>query len=651
MHEWKRSRGWIVLLALACAGCRDAAPVETLPGPRSTLDAAGVRLSQIKSERELTAAATRQAVLLPWLEASERDALGRNALRFRAEVPVMVAVAAPPKSPPFWLAEQGFRPSGLTIEVDGRAWDLHRKAFPAGWIGLGVNGLDRSPEAHYVAFVRPVAPRQALDPAALAMIADEGVAWKAVLAREGASASHDGHRPIRAIPDELDGAVLLQPAHDRRHAALLAGGRVWKTHSASTNLPDQFVASFGEDPTRQLVLSWRTSPEVTSSVVRIAPAKYKTPEDDPTSPPDLVGMRTIQGDVRPVRTDGLLNDPVVLRHAVTVDGLEPDTTYYYSVGDGAPANWSPWRTIQTGPVRPRRLEFLYLGDAQTGFESWGTLLTTASGRHPGLDFILLAGDLVDRGNERTNWDHFFLRAATVFDRVPLMPAAGNHEYLDQGPRLYNAVFRLPQDGPPGLEPGLAYTFRYGGAFFAVLDSTSAVMSDDQARRQAEWLDEALANDRSDWKFVMFHHPIYPSHPTRDNPVIREHWVPVFDRHHVDMVLQGHDHAYLRTPPMREHRRVSTSAEGTTYVVAVSGDKFVEDQPPRDYIEIGRTRTATYQTIEIDEPARRLTYRAWTRDGEVADSFVIQKPPRRGALVELPTDPEVRQAAGTAPDLH
>ena len=236
----------------------------------------------------------------------------------------------------------------------------------------------------------------------------------------------------------------------------------------------------------------------------------------------------------------------------------------------------------------------------------------------------MAGDLVDRGNERTNWDHFFLRAESIFDRVPVMPAVGNHEYLDQGPRLYNAFFRLPDNGPEGVAPGLVYHFQYGSALFAVLDSTLAVMSPTQARKQAEWLDRVLAESQAEWKFVMFHHTIYPSHPVRDNPVIREHWVPIFDKHHVDMVLQGHDHAYLRTHPMKANRRVSTSAEGTTYVVAVSGDKF-SGQGNRDYIEVGQTGLSTYQTLEIDEIAHRLTYRAWGDDGEVVDSLIIDKP--------------------------
>jgi hypothetical protein len=130
---------------------------------------------------------------------------------------------------------------------------------------------------------------------------------------------------------------------------------------------------------------------------------------------------------------------------------------------------------------------------------------------------------------------------------------------------------------------------------------------------------------------MFHHPVYPSHPERDTPVLREHWVPIFDKHHVDMVLQGHDHAYLRTYPMHGHHPVASPTEGTIYVVAVSGDKFY-DQHASDYIEVGFTRTSTYQTIEIDNVTDRLTYRAWTDKGAVVDQLVISRSP--GSRPEL-----------------
>jgi hypothetical protein len=192
-----------------------------------------------------------------------------------------------------------------------------------------------------------------------------------------------------------------------------------------------------------------------------------------------------------------------------------------------------------------------------------------------------------------------------------------------GPRLYRAFFEMPRNGPAGIDPELVYQFECGDTFFAMLDSTLAVSDVRQARRQAEWLDQALSRTRATWKLVIFHHPVYPSHPWRDTPNLREYWVPIFDRHHVDLVLQGHDHAYLRTYQLRAHERVADPGAGTTYIVAVSGDKFVE-QAHRDYVAVGYTGLATYQTIEIKAQERKLSYRAWSEAGKIVDEFVLEK---------------------------
>ena len=177
-----------------------------------------------------------------------------------------------------------------------------------------------------------------------------------------------------------------------------------------------------------------------------------------------------------VEVHDLLNDPVIRRHRVAVGGLEPrarftSTSWAKVTRTIAGRGNSSRRRLRAAPAGVRFPD--YLGDAQTGLEGWGQLLAAAHRRHPAIDLILLAGDLVDRGNERTNWDHFFLRAAGVFDAVPMMPCVGNHEYLDVGPRLYRAFFELPRNGPAGIAPGLVYQFETGDACFAILDSTLA----------------------------------------------------------------------------------------------------------------------------------------------------------------------------------
>ncbi len=209
------------------------------------LQAIGLRLSRAWSESDLTAIATRSDLLVPLLLPAERTALARGTLRFRVDAPAVIDIAAMLDAPPFWLKDLGFRATGLFLDnTDGR-WQIYRRSFPAGWIGLGVNGLDRRPKAHYAVFVRSIAgagsPAVTLDRAA-------GPCWKATVAHAGVSPAHDFSSPFTHVPAELAAAVLLQSARSERHSALLATGRVWKTHVVSSATPDQIAVSYGADP-------------------------------------------------------------------------------------------------------------------------------------------------------------------------------------------------------------------------------------------------------------------------------------------------------------------------------------------------------------------------------------------------------------------
>ena len=590
----------VVLLIGAMPACSARVPVEELPAARETLAAIGKRLSRSMSERELTAVAARADRVLAVVNRRERDALARGLIRFRVDRPVLVEVAAPARSVPFWLDDQGFTRTGTELTNADGTFLIYRKPFGPGWVGLGVNGLDASPGAHYAVFVRPQGGGR---PPSLAEVTPRNLRQN--VAEDGAGPYLDVEKPFRRLPAELRGATLLQTRFEARTATVLANGRVWKTHVPSGPRPDQVAIAFGTEGTRSLVWTWRTDPTTATTALRLAPAAPGRAE-----PADPGAVRIVRGRSRRIDCEGLLNDPAIRRHRAVATGLEPDTVYAYALGDGSEAGWSPWRTVKTGPAVVRDFSFMYLGDAQCFLEGWGTLLHRAHRHRPDVGFLLLAGDLVDRGNERTNWDHFFLRAAGVFDAVPMMPAVGNHEYLLGGPRLYRSFFELPKNGPAGIDANLVYAFEYSDAIIAVLDSNLAIDDPGLARLQGEWLDATLAKSKASWKFVMFHHPVYASHPTREYPALRDAWVPIFDRHRVDMVLQGHDHAYLRSYPMRAGRRVDATAAGTVYVVSVSGAITASRPPATTRRRAGptspRTRSSTSTCAPAGSPTGRST---------------------------------------------
>lgn len=375
----------------------------------------------------------------------------------------------------------------------------------------------------------------------------------------------------------------------------------------ATDQPDQLCLTWSDDPQTTQTIQWRCSTDVTAGEV----AYYSVDEGEQ-------GQQRVRAERMLLKDAGVTNDPLNHRFTAVLRDLTPGTGYRYCVG--GEAGWSDWHEFTTAPAGHPSFSFVYMGDPQVGFEFWGRLLHSAFERHPDAVFYTVAGDNVNRGHHRNEWDDLFNAATGVFDRRPYVPALGNHDYSKQRrPQLYLDLLALMENGPRLLGAEHAYAFHYSNALFVVLDSNASI------RIQAEWLEEELKQSDALWKFVIFHHPAYSSKAGRDNKAIREQWGRLFDRYHVDMALQGHDHGYLRTWPMNKGKKVSSPAEGTVYIVSVSGTKLYgsTDLP---YAEKVLGNTSTYQHLDIhnEEGKSTLSYRAYTLEGDVVDELIIAK---------------------------
>lgn len=369
--------------------------------------------------------------------------------------------------------------------------------------------------------------------------------------------------------------------------------------------PDQVCLTWSGNPVTSQTVQWRTSPKVKKGYVEF---REKTAPEQECVKKAAVSFE--------LENAGTTNDPVNHRFTAVLDGLEPGTTYTYRAG--GKKGWSEWSEFTTAPQTVAPFSFVYMGDPQVGHDKWGLLLQAAYERHPHAAFYMVAGDNVNRGNFRHEWDNLFQAASGVFDRRPYVPAIGNHDCKDRGPHTYLNLLALPENGPKDIGPERAYRFEYGNALFLVLDSNSSV------EKQGSWMEEQLKSTKALWKFAMYHHPAYSSAPKRDNVEIREQWGSLFDQYHLDMALQGHDHGYLRTKPMRAGKEAASPAEGTVYVVSVSGTKHY-DVGQFDYAAKTLDHLSTYQLIDIQtSPENKLTYRAYDINGEVQDELIIVK---------------------------
>jgi len=117
--------------------------------------------------------------------------------------------------------------------------------------------------------------------------------------------------------------------------------------------------------------------------------------------------------------------------------------------------------------------------------------------------------------------------------------------------------------------------------------------------------------------------VFSAYSDRDYKSLRGAWVPVFDRYHVDLALQGHDHVYARSFPMKANEIVDDASQGTTYVVAYAGTKSY-DRGATPHSEVHFDGVSTYQVIDVQISGDRLLYRAYDTDGNLRDSLEIEK---------------------------
>jgi hypothetical protein len=230
-------------------------------------------------------------------------------------------------------------------------------------------------------------------------------------------------------------------------------------------------------------------------------------------------------------------------------------------------------------------------------------------------FYSIAGDIVSTGLYRDEWDRLFYYADPVFRYKPLMPVPGNHDSQDGlGAWMYRDMFSLPENGPAGVKPELSYSFTYRNSLFLMIDVTSPVAS------QSSWIEQQLKGSATTWKFAMFHFP--PYNYEEDYSEIRKEWCVLFDEYHVDMVMSGHTHYYMRTKPICNERVVGDPSQGTIYVISVGIPGNHENMPPEDYAEVRDGKGWLYQHMEIE--GNRLTYKSLDINGKSVDAFTIEK---------------------------
>ncbi len=341
-------------------------------------------------------------------------------------------------------------------------------------------------------------------------------------------------------------------------------------------------------------------------------------------------------------------------YQVELTNLEPDSVYYFTVGDKTHA-FGPEQSFKTLATSAPYC-FIEGGDWETT-PAAAKLAKLAASYNP--DAILLGGDYpsgVIGWGDYEKWDMWldtYCRTMVTKEGhlIPSVLAIGNHEVV--------GGFGCPRSQVP-------FYFDYfkqgntGESYFSlplgkdthlfVLDSGH---THKHAGQQLEWLKQELETHQSKrTKIALYHVPLYPSirfiekgvaykalcrllsFSKVENPDIRlysyaslagrTHWLPLFDQYEVTVAFEHHDQTLKRTKPLRSGK---PHPQGTLYLGDGGWGSKLQYPPIQGYFNDhfttlkGKRHFFWLINIESDH----ITYSAISSNGTLLDNSTQKIP--------------------------
>jgi len=345
----------------------------------------------------------------------------------------------------------------------------------------------------------------------------------------------------------------------------------------------------------------------------------------------------------------------------TGSGFTSDITSTWTAMPSVRSAFAPFRFTMMGdqgadatpalpPGLPRGLydDSYYKPDNDPAASHADNVLNQITGSRP--DFHVLAGDIAyadpsgegkqgmmvrssastPTGFDKFNpfvWDTYFGLIERSASTTPWMFATGNHDmeasYPIHGYGGHLARLDFPGNGPANCPS--VYSFTYGNVAVLSLDANDVsyeikANTGYSGGTQNSWVQRTLAahreNPNIDFIVCFFHHCTYSTIDAHaSDGGVRDAWGDLFDRYQVDLVLQGHNHSFERTDPIRDGKPTTAApdnavvypeTDGTVYYTVGSAGR------PRYNFQPGEAES--YRGHEVDDIFVPNSH-VWTADGD------------------------------------
>ncbi len=457
----------------------------------------------------------------------------------------------------------------------------------------------------------------------------------------------------------LSSFIIDENLKDKNAVYTYSGAVNPEVSKENYRLPNHIATTLGEDSSTEINITWLTKYSVTGTDIEIV--EY-------SDNPDFTGKAT-KGDgidassetvikTYPGADIGLLlilmpYERDYVKHTIKLSGLEPGKKYSYRVGDAEKGWWSDAGVIRTAEGGDEGFTFLYVTDPQAQrpehYERFAEVIETANKTYPDARFAVSAGDQVDMGGNVKHWN-YLLNSTELLLSLPLMPTTGNHE---KGGAVITENFVIPGVPAQNLDSGVYYSYDYNDVHFTVLN-TNDDEGDKLGEEQIKWLKNDIKSSDAKWKVVVFHKAIYSNGSHYDDGDVegmRAQLSTLLPYLGVDLVLQGHDHVYLRTDVINSNAIIPAKEEtisfdgldyslkynpkGSIYsICGTSGVKVYQTKdveatdklfPRAEKLNAENTENSMFSAITVE--GDRLYYNAYeVEDGKAIriDNFAIEK---------------------------
>jgi len=253
---------------------------------------------------------------------------------------------------------------------------------------------------------------------------------------------------------------------------------------------------------------------------------------------------------------------IVFLHKTWLEGLQPGKVYSYRItGGGSEGKTYSFRTQSADTDE---VKFAVYGDCRTYPDRHRKIVELMIKQ--GVDFVVVTGDLVTRGERYEQWGpQFFEPLKGLAESVPVYAIKGNHDLSKQS---YFEKLLVP----PGQTAN--FSFDYGPVHYYCGDNYTASETE-----LLSLIASDLNSSTQPWKFVGYHEPSLN---------FGGHWsdwgypdaLATLAKADADFVITGHSHLYERFRPLAPP--AGTGGNFVTYITSGGGGAELYDTEPSIY---------------------------------------------------------------------